>query len=46
MNRLIAAREIRPVVDRVFPFEELREALKYLASQKHIGKVVVKVAED
>lgn len=44
MNRLISARKIKPVVDKVFPFDELVDALKYLESQKHVGKVVVKIA--
>ncbi|EJD37482.1 NAD(P)-binding protein [Auricularia subglabra TFB-10046 SS5] len=43
MNRLISARKIKPVVDKVFSFTELVDALKYLESQKHVGKVVVKV---
>lgn len=34
---------IRPVVDRTFGFEEAREALQYLYSGSHFGKVVVKV---
>jgi NADPH:quinone reductase-like Zn-dependent oxidoreductase len=46
MNRMITANKIRPVVDRVFDFENLQEAYQYLASQKHVGKVVVKVARD
>lgn len=44
MNRLFAAAKIHPVIDRVFPFEEYPRALQYLESQKHVGKVVVKVA--
>jgi NADPH:quinone reductase-like Zn-dependent oxidoreductase len=36
--------KIRPPVDRVFGFGEAREALKYLFSGSHFGKVVVKVA--
>lgn len=44
MNRLISASKLRPVIDRVFPFEEYAEALRYLESQKHVGKVVVRVA--
>ncbi|OAX37724.1 NAD(P)-binding protein [Rhizopogon vinicolor AM-OR11-026] len=44
MNRLITAREIRPVVDKIFPFEQAIEAYSYLESQKHVGKVVIKVA--
>lgn len=34
---------IRPVVDRVFPFEEAKEALEYLFSGRHFGKVVITV---
>lgn len=45
MNRLLAAREIHPVVDRVFGFEEAQEAYRHLQSQKHIGKVVIQVAK-
>ena len=46
MNRLISAVKLRPVIDKVFPFDKAPEALEYLASQKHVGKVVVKVSED
>lgn len=35
--------QIRPVVDKVFGFEEGGEAIKYLRSGSHFGKVVVKV---
>lgn len=35
---------IKPVVDRVFEFERAREALEYLESGAHFGKVVVKVS--
>lgn len=43
MNRAIAASGLRPVVDRVFPFEEAREALRYLESGAHFGKIVIRV---
>lgn len=46
MNKLIAASGLKPVVDKVFPFEETRAAYEYLDSQKHVGKVVIKVAKD
>ncbi|KAI8205059.1 Zinc-type alcohol dehydrogenase-like protein [Colletotrichum sp. SAR 10_65] len=36
---------IKPVVDRVFAFDEADEALRYLYSGGHFGKVVVKVQE-
>ncbi|KAJ7773934.1 hypothetical protein B0H16DRAFT_1880438 [Mycena metata] len=44
MNKLIAANPVtaRPVVDRVFPFEEVKAAFEYFTSQAHIGKVVIK----
>ena len=41
MNRAITAHNIRPVIDRVFPFEEAREAMKYVESGAHSGKVVI-----
>ena len=36
---------IRPIIDRVFPFAEAREALRYLESGAHVGKVVIRVSE-
>lgn len=42
MARAVAQHGIRPVVDRVFPFEALREALDYLASGAHFGKVCLR----
>lgn len=41
MNRAISVHRLRPVIDRVFPFEEAREALRYFASGTHVGKVVI-----
>ncbi len=43
--RLIEAGVIRPVVDKVFPFEETREALAYVETGRAKGKVVIAVAE-
>jgi alcohol dehydrogenase len=40
---LIDSGAIRPVVDRVFPFEATNEALAYVESGRAKGKVVVKV---
>ena len=42
MNRFIESHSIRPVVDRVFSFSEAREAFRYMESQKHFGKIVIK----
>lgn len=33
-----------PIVDRVFDFDDAREAYRYLASGAHIGKVVIRVS--
>lgn len=46
MNRLISTTGLKPVVDKVFAFEQAPEAFEYLKSQKHVGKVVVKVASQ
>ncbi|KAL1943205.1 hypothetical protein VTO73DRAFT_4280 [Trametes versicolor] len=46
MNRLITAVKLKPVVDKVFAFEDLRKAYEYQDSQQHVGKVVVKVSKD
>jgi len=43
MNRAIAAHSLRPVVDRVFPFAEAREAMHYMESGAHFGKVCIQV---
>jgi NADPH:quinone reductase-like Zn-dependent oxidoreductase len=42
MNRTIAAHEIHPVVDRVFPFDDARAAFEHFASEPHFGKVVIR----
>jgi NADPH:quinone reductase-like Zn-dependent oxidoreductase len=42
MNRAIVANGLKPVIDRTFPFEEAREALKYMESGSHFGKIVLK----
>ena len=42
---LIDAGAIRPVVDRVFPFAQLPEALAHVETGRAKGKVVVKVAD-
>lgn len=46
LNRLLGARHIKPVIDRVFSFNQAQEAFAYLGKEQHIGKVVIQVAED
>jgi NADPH:quinone reductase-like Zn-dependent oxidoreductase len=42
MMRAIGQHKLKPVVDRVFAFEELKEALAYLKSGAHFGKVCIR----
>lgn len=44
MNRAIAARGIKPVIDSIYEFDQAKEALKKLISGKHFGKIVIRVA--
>ena len=41
--KLYADKKVMPVVDKVFPFAEAKQALEYLESGGHFGKVVVKL---
>lgn len=42
MNSAIVVNRIKPVIDKVFPFEEAVEALKYMESGSHFGKIVIR----
>jgi NADPH:quinone reductase-like Zn-dependent oxidoreductase len=44
MNRAIAANGIKPVLDKVFPFDEAQAAYRYMAAGAHLGKIVIRVA--
>jgi NADPH:quinone reductase-like Zn-dependent oxidoreductase len=44
MNRAIAANQIKPVIDKVFGFDEVRAAYRYMASGAHFGKIVIRTA--
>jgi NADPH:quinone reductase-like Zn-dependent oxidoreductase len=41
MMRALEQHRIKPVIDRVFAFEELKEAMAYLKSGAHFGKVCI-----
>ena len=43
--RLLGTGELRPRVDRVYPFTEAREAFQRLEKGEQLGKVVVQVAD-
>jgi NADPH:quinone reductase-like Zn-dependent oxidoreductase len=46
MVRAMEAHETRPVIDRMFAFEDVPEALEYLASGGHFGKVCVTIDDS
>lgn len=37
----VEARRIRPVIDRVYPFERLAEARERMEANQHLGKIVI-----
>ena len=43
ITRLFDEHAFRPVVDRVFPFEQTNEAMAYVESGRAKGKIVIKV---
>jgi NADPH:quinone reductase-like Zn-dependent oxidoreductase len=44
MNAAIAEVQLHPVVDKVFAFEQARDAFAHMQSGAHFGKIVVRVA--
>lgn len=43
IGKLLTSERIRPVIDKVFPFDQAKEALDYLAQGRAKGKVVVQI---
>jgi NADPH:quinone reductase-like Zn-dependent oxidoreductase len=43
ITKLIESGVIKPIIDKVFPFEQTNEALTYVETGRAKGKVVVKV---
>ncbi len=43
MNRAMEINGVHPAIDRVFPFEQTREAYRHLESGAHFGKVCIAV---
>lgn len=41
MKRAIEANGLTPVIDKVFPFADAKEAYRHLKSQTHFGKIVI-----
>jgi NADPH:quinone reductase-like Zn-dependent oxidoreductase len=43
MARAITAFKMRPVIDRVFPFQDSKKAFDYMSEGKHFGKLVIAI---
>ena len=43
MNRAIEINDIHPPIDKIFPFDEARQAFEYHRSQAHFGKVIISI---
>jgi NADPH:quinone reductase-like Zn-dependent oxidoreductase len=43
MNRAIGVAGLRPVIDKVFSFDDAPEAYRHLQSARHFGKVVIRL---
>jgi NADPH:quinone reductase-like Zn-dependent oxidoreductase len=41
MNRAIEAGGLKPVIDKVFPFAQAKDAYRHMKSQTHFGKIVI-----
>jgi NADPH:quinone reductase-like Zn-dependent oxidoreductase len=44
MNAAITANRLKPVIDRVFGFDEVPAALRHMEAGAHFGKIVIRVA--
>lgn len=43
MNQAISVHSLHPVIDKVFAFDEARDAFEYLQASQHMGKVCIKI---
>ncbi len=43
MNRALTLHKVKPVIDRVFPFAEAREAFRHFEGRGFFGKVVISI---
>jgi NADPH:quinone reductase-like Zn-dependent oxidoreductase len=43
MNKAIEGNRLKPVIDKTFAFKEVSEALKYMESGLHFGKIVIRL---
>lgn len=44
MNRAIEANNIHPIIDeKIFEFDQVKEAYQYMRDGKHFGKICIKI---
>lgn len=43
MNRAVLLHRLRPVIDRIFSFDETKDALRFMESAAHFGKIVIRI---
>src|SRR5262245_49963598 len=43
MNRALTLHQFRPVIDRVFSFDEAHDALRHMERKAHFGKIVIRL---
>ncbi|MCH2460700.1 MAG: NAD(P)-dependent alcohol dehydrogenase [Gemmatimonadetes bacterium] len=43
MNAFLYEHQIHPIIDRVFSFEEAEAAYEHMASNQHLGKIVIRL---
>jgi NADPH:quinone reductase-like Zn-dependent oxidoreductase len=46
MNAALELAQYRPLINKVFPFDQLKDAYEYMLSGDHLGKIVVNLIED
>jgi NADPH:quinone reductase-like Zn-dependent oxidoreductase len=44
MNKAISQAKLKPVIDRIFPFQDAPAAFRHLESAAHFGKIVIAVS--
>ncbi|KIY72572.1 alcohol dehydrogenase protein [Cylindrobasidium torrendii FP15055 ss-10] len=44
--RVVETTKVKPFVSKVYPFEEAKDALKFLEGHGHVGKIVITVCKD
>ncbi len=43
LNQFLTQHQLRPVVDRVFPLEDIQAAYHYMQSASHFGKIAIEI---